>query len=202
MRRCLVCEAFPRHRGMHYTIGDVTTLMFRERRQSGGLPRPLELAGCYGPTGEQVIVSTSIPDSPQACSIDGVWIYSGRGPLLAEPDPKAQPSTWGGGLNTMPSPFSTQQPEAVLYLPRPRSHRRRAAAAAEDYAPAVASAARPPLGRVKRFGQRLRLAYQVLRTEDTGALHEPAPSLTPQTDLGNALPVYYGPAVATAQREP
>ena len=200
MRRCLVCEALPHHRGTHYTIGDVTTLMFLERRQAGGPAHPLELAGCYSPTGEQVMVSTHLPEQPQARSLNGVWIYCSQGRLLAESNPSTPAVAWRWGNARVPSPFSAGQGETDLSLLR---HRRRPAPVVLSPEGQLAASSRP--GGVRRLAQRLWVAFQVLRTEEATDLSEvtPRPASTPTLDpgLSNALPIYYGPAVESAIRK-
>jgi hypothetical protein len=107
MGKCLVCEAFPKHKGLHYTAADITSRMFLSQRRSGGGFRPLELDSCWTAGGDQVWVATGMPESMNACSVQGVWVYSRQGTLVEEARLGLERGGPPAGRERVASPFSS-----------------------------------------------------------------------------------------------
>lgn len=84
MKGCVACEAFPRHRGAHYTARDVTALLFSQRVRSVGRTRWMPLPGSFTPAGRQILVSTHMSEDPDARSVAGIWLLEEKGTLQTE----------------------------------------------------------------------------------------------------------------------
>ena len=170
MSRCIVCDAFPKHKGLHYTTADVTNRMFLSQRRSGGGFRPLELDSCWTGAGEQVWVATGMPDSMNACSVQGVWIYSRQGTLVEEARLGLQPSAPPGRRERIPSPFSSATTTGARNSALFEGRRRFAAkAGAAQDSGEVAAPTSPVHG---GFLSRLLHVGQTLSAEEAGDLQQ------------------------------
>ena len=107
MNNCVACEAFPRHRGAHYTARDVTTLLFSQRVRSLGRTRWMPLPGCFTAAGRQILVSTHLSEDPDARSVGGIWLLEEKGPLMEDtgpPEPERPAASFVPSLQQTPIP--------------------------------------------------------------------------------------------------
>jgi CheY-like chemotaxis protein len=94
MTGCVVCEAFPGHRGPHYSARDLNTLLFAATRRAQGFgASPWQhLPNSFTAVGERILVSTKLPDHPDARRVGPVWLRADRGTLVAETTPAEVPA--------------------------------------------------------------------------------------------------------------
>ncbi len=75
MHNCVVCAAFPDHKGMHYTIHEFQALVLRGKAESAGEDSWTELPRCYSAEGNPILASVHWTDEPKAHSIaPGCWL--------------------------------------------------------------------------------------------------------------------------------
>ena len=93
MKGCVVCEAFPGHRGRHYTTRDASTLLFAMRRRALGMGAGPwhQLPDAFTAAGEPILASTRLPDDPSARRAGPLWLRADRGTLVEETTRAAEP---------------------------------------------------------------------------------------------------------------
>jgi len=84
---CVACETFPHHLGTHYTLRDLTTLLVAQRRGNLlGNAQWKPLPGTFTASGKQLLISTHIPQDPDARCAYGVWLLEDTGYHMRVPN--------------------------------------------------------------------------------------------------------------------
>ena len=86
MLGCVVCEAFPGHRGPHRSGRELSTLLFAAKRRRTGPAGGswFALPGSATRSGEPILASLQFTDLPEARLVEGIWLRPDRGSLASE----------------------------------------------------------------------------------------------------------------------
>ena len=96
MQRCIICEAFPGHRGPHRSAREVNTLLFagKQRASSAAVGPWQRLPDNFASTGEPLLASVQFTNRLDARHVDGIWLRADQGSLIAGPAYEPLPETY------------------------------------------------------------------------------------------------------------
>ena len=73
MKDCIVCVAYPNHRGTHYSSHDAMQMLSAERGHSMGAVSWTPLPGVVSAEGNRILVTTNMATEGEAHPVEGLW---------------------------------------------------------------------------------------------------------------------------------
>ena len=124
MQTCIVCQAFPKHKGTHYSLRDVRNLGFARRRFGTGRDGEMPLEGAYTAEGESLSVSIRMSNQPSAVHVEGLWLIPYLGALGSAEEQETEPEAGGAMPPELEPAFSMTAEHEGLEAARELRRRR------------------------------------------------------------------------------
>ena len=121
MRDCIVCIAYPDHRGTHYSSHDAVQMLSAERGHSPGLVQWTPFPGVLSAEGNRILVTTHNATEGEAHPVEGLWLLEQSKELVAKPEYSGLPAQRTRPLHLSPEAGEEDVPQpqgggASLYV--------------------------------------------------------------------------------------
>ena len=84
MKQCIICQAYPGHRGTHYMAQEVVRLMSSLRGHGLGSLQWTLLPGARSAAGNRILASSRMPAEGDAHPVEGIWLLEQKEDLTGE----------------------------------------------------------------------------------------------------------------------
>jgi hypothetical protein len=115
---CIVCRAFPNHKGQHYTSREATRILFSQRGHLPGAVQWTPLPAVWSAAGNRILLTTHTALEPEAHPAEGMWLLEQQGDLVGKREYSGElhPSANWGPPPSEPGPPEPEGGGATVYV--------------------------------------------------------------------------------------